>query len=312
MTSTVVCGMLRTHMLYLFLYPVLFLVWWRVLSAHWYDRSTVVDRMLGAFLLTVFQLIGTMLLLGAFDWIYYWPIFLLNLFIIALSLLFSFLGCRGGSLRKDFGTLWDGVVELWQGSALTTSTVIIAVFCIAVVIYYALRMPAQAYDGWGYHMTRAILINQEHHMPPFHPGWLWTVNNYPANVDVLFALALSGTGNDAWCATVQIPLGLAGCLAVYRLCRILGASRESAVIGAACLFSIPLVLHQMWVIMVDLGAAAFVWIGYAMACCRGRIDWVRVALCGLAVGLAIGSKMSVAYWCVGVGVILFVGLMRDD
>jgi len=298
-------------MVYHILNIAIFILWWRVL----YRRSTVPDlagQLIGAFVLTVSQLLLIWQLLGIAHILNYYSVATVNL-VIALVLLVQGSDWNPRALGHNFCAMQIRRIraitqELWASTTFSF-VFILAVFCMIVVWWFAFRLPNLTYDCWGYHFGRALLMIQEWHLPPFDWDHRY-IDWYPANTDVLMGYAFMGQRNDSWASTVQFWFALGGMLAVYRLLAFpLGVARVTAATIALTMWSVPTIFHETWSGMVDLASAMSVWMAWALL--GRKVDVWSVTLAGLAMGFGFGTKGSVGYWCVGVFVYLIWRLITD-
>lgn len=284
-----------------------FFGWYNLLTCIYKINSPISERLLGAFLLTVWQITAISILMawcGGFAW---GGVFSLNL--IVVGILWVPPGLRDPkALRGNCQAFLRRLNYFWH-TPVVTYTALLTGFVVAVVLWYALRLPMMQYDV--YHVVRGALMIQEGHLPPF--GWDGLgVDYYPGNVDVLFAWRLLGTRNDAWCAPVSLVFAVAGMVAIYRTLReLVGNTKETSAVIAMCLFSMTSVIHLAWMSMVDLAVAAMVWVAWSFAVSRRLSTW-KLVLAALAGGWAVGGKTSAVYWIAGMGVFLIWRIWNDN
>jgi hypothetical protein len=181
------------------------------------------------------------------------------------------------------------------------------------VISYA--VPPYGWDALWYHLTTVATWVTAGRIT-FVPYGLWS-NIFPADAEVITAWVATFTHTSVGLTGMQLPFGVLGALAVMSLARTVGVSRSGAVGAGSLFFLTPVVLTQTTSNYVDLTAAALVLTALAFALrlvTVGNDDsglrWRLAMLCGIAGGLAIGTKTtSVAY--VGlIGVVLAVSSLR--
>jgi hypothetical protein len=117
----------------------------------------------------------------------------------------------------------------------------------------------------------------------------------PGNANVLMALPLLA-GWDLVACLVQLPFAAIGAWAAFVLARTAGASAASSVLAALAFASAPLIVNQSTVPLTDLAsgalslAAVAILLGTASETAPPRPS---IALAGLALGLALGTKYTV-------------------
>ena len=115
----------------------------------------------------------------------------------------------------------------------------------------------------------------------------------------LWELLLVSLGLERLIELGMAPFGLLLALVVYALARRLGVPRRAALPGAVGVLGLPIVAGQMFGSMVDLFATTFVlvsayWLFRKPQTPRTR--WACVGLAGLSAGIALGTKLTNAYW----------------
>jgi hypothetical protein len=181
------------------------------------------------------------------------------------------------------------------------------------VISYA--VPPYGWDALWYHLTTVATWVTAGQIT-FVPYGLWS-NIFPANGEVVTTWVATFTHSSVGLTGIQLPFGVLGALAVMSLARTVGVSRSGAVAAGSLFFLTPIVLAQTTSNYVDLTGAALVLVTLAFGLrfvAVGRDDsglgWRLALLCGIAGGLAIGTKTtSIAY--VGlIGVVVAVIALR--
>lgn len=277
----------------------MFLVWWAFFAGKKLHEFSLAERILGAFIGTVCQIVGTTLILGAAHYLSWWPLCMLNAVLIAGLAFFNGLMEARRLLISD---IIDTLTFSWR--LLRSSTVvfilgIIALLVIAWVVYLGQLMPPFCFDAWSYHLPWAAFARQEGHLGPFDQPMRW-INIFPKNTDILFLWWILGTGTERWANGVQAPFGIASMLACYLLARRVGARRIDAAVAGLLVMSIPVVVHQMWMALVDVSGMCGSLASLAFLS-RRRLTPGALVLAGCSAGFIVGTK--------GSGMFVFIGLL---
>jgi len=116
----------------------------------------------------------------------------------------------------------------------------------------------------------------------------------PGNANMLMALPLI-VGWDLFACLVQLPFAALGAWAVISLARGAGASAAAAVLAGLAFASAPLVVNQATVPLTDLASGALSLVAVAIVlntAGSSRPPAASIAVAGLAVGLALGTKYT--------------------
>jgi hypothetical protein len=197
---------------------------------------------------------------------------------------------------------------------------ILAVGALGQLLWRALisyALPPYGWDALWYHLTTVAtwVTTGRITFVPFN----LVSNAYPANGEVLTTWVAAFTHSSVGLTGMQLPFGVLGALAVMSLARTVGVSRSGAVAAGSLFFLTPIVLAQTTSNYVDLTGAALVLVALAfglrfvaVGANESAWRWRLALLCGIAGGLAIGTKTtSIAY--VGlIGVALTVVVLRSQ
>jgi hypothetical protein len=181
------------------------------------------------------------------------------------------------------------------------SLAILAVLLVAVLawrVILAVRLPVMDYDGLSYHLVSVDVWLQSGHIGRV-PHRLWT-DGYPSNGELLTLwLVLFSTSDTLARLTGVLAIPLAG-LATAGLARELGAERRWGLLAGLLAISLPTVLVAADTTYVDnlvMAEIATAWFFGLRAVrtvgARGR-RLALLFLTGVAIGLGIGTKLSLA------------------
>jgi hypothetical protein len=163
-----------------------------------------------------------------------------------------------------------------------------------------IRHGARAWDGESYHLPVALqwihtgsLTEPLVRLAAISP---WEIDRFanPGNGHLLMSVPLAA-GWDLFAWIVQLPFLAVGAWGVYALGRAAHATRAAAILGVLAFLSAPIVADQAAVPMLDLATAALSIAAVALLLPAADADVVpaeRVALAGLACGLALGTKTT--------------------
>jgi hypothetical protein len=283
--------------LWWFLTTLIFLAWWGFYARTRADDFSFSERVLGAFISSIGQILATTFILGWSHQLSYWPLWTINAIFAVILFIGITIAPGGKNLDREAHHL---LVTLWRLLAQPSVIWIIgisAVIAAAYGIYMGQLFPPMSWDSWGYHLGWAALAHQERYLGPFDIKSIW-INFFPKNTDILFLWWIIGTGCDRWANIAQAPFAFASALSCYLLARRVGAGQRIAVVIGLLIFSIPTVDHMMWRAMVDLAAMG----GFLSALAflsRRKLNPASLALAGCAGGFIVGTKGSAMFYFIG-------------
>jgi hypothetical protein len=197
------------------------------------------------------------------------------------------------------------------GAALCDPPLAILAAAVAVGLAYvtalALFTPPNSIDALWYHLTRAAMWKQEHGV-----GYIADVNDARLNgnppvgeIAMLYTMVVSGA--DRLVTTVALAAYVVLPLTVYGIARRLLVDRRPALCAGFVFAALPVTLLQASGAKNDLVLASF-----ATACvyfCLGTRR-VEVILAGLALALALGTKIFAPLFVPIIGLIVAVGTSK--
>ena len=266
----------------------MFFVWWAFLSHRALRELTLSERILGAFILWISQILLTTIALGILHILYWWPLWLLNASITGSLGWMAFKGEGRNLLLEDFKLLYHRTFSLLSASPAFVWIAAFALFIACWMIYIGLLLPTWCWDGWWTILPWAAFAHQEGHLGPFHQPIPW-INTYPMSTETVFLWFIIGCGSEHWSNIGQAPFALAGSLASYIIARNAGARRIDAALGALLIFSVPSVFQQMWVTKNDVAVMGVVLASIAFLSDKNLSFWSLI-LGGAAAGYSLGTK----------------------
>jgi hypothetical protein len=238
------------------------------------------------------------------------------------------LGLLAGVLSRDvLGTIpaWlaavrtrprpgAGEVAAWirREPALVTLAAIVGLAVLWKLIQ-ALRLPVLDYDGFSYHLVTVDVWLQSGAIGRV-PQRIWS-DGYPANGELITLWLMAFTRSDVLAnltAILALPLAMGG---TAGLARVLGAPRRRATLAGLVVGGTPAVLALAASTYVDVWAMADV----AAAACFGAVALrssrstarIPIVLAAIAIGLAVGTKASMAIPMGAVALVLVAAPLRD-
>ncbi len=285
----------------------MFLAWWAFFARRYSREFTLSERILATFVATVGQILATTFFLGSLHQLGWWQLGVLNAVIACVIALRAGTAKDGRSLAREITLAISSFLRLIRSSLAVRAIVVIAILVSVWVVYLGQLLAPMPWDTWWYHLPWAAFAMQEGHLGPFHQPVVW-INAYPMNTQILFLWWLIGTGTERWANVAQAPFAFAGALACYRLARRVGASRKDAVVAGLLILSVPLVIHQMWMAMVDLALMGANTVALAFLS-RRRLTTASLMIAGCAAGFVLGTKGSAIYFIVGLFLFLIYRLL---
>jgi len=168
--------------------------------------------------------------------------------------------------------------------------------CYAVFLLNMIASYPTGTDAISYHLPVAVRWLQEGSLRiPSSKEWHFSL---PGNAE-LSMMVLLGTGWQALATLPQLLSALLIASASYSIARTLGACRSAAGAAILILLGVPIVTFQTFSGYIDLPGSAFFVAAVALFLCR--YDYVdhapnprglllRFGVCGLACGVAVGTK----------------------
>jgi hypothetical protein len=145
------------------------------------------------------------------------------------------------------------------------------------------------YDVLWYHLARAAFWKQQHAIAYIPGANDARLNGFPPNAEIADSFTMILGKTERFAGFVQLSALGATMVAVAGIARRIGLSVRQALFGALLFATLPVVVLQSATALNDLVFGSF------LACCAYFLfSWTRVslALASLALGLAIGTKIT--------------------
>jgi hypothetical protein len=181
-------------------------------------------------------------------------------------------GCRGA--------LRDPLVAI-------LAVAVLGGFCYVAALI--LGTPPNDYDALWYHLARAAFWKQQHAIAYIPAANDARLNGFPPNAEIAQSFTMILGRTERFAGFVQLAALVATMVAIAGMARRLGLTVRQALFGALLFATLPVVLLQSGTGLNDLVFSSF------LACCAYFLfTWRRVtlALASLALGLAIGTKIT--------------------
>lgn len=147
------------------------------------------------------------------------------------------------------------------------------------------------WDSMAYHLSRAAAWYQHGTLGHF-PAHTERENAFPPNGEVLSLFTMMFTHSDRFAALPQFVSELALLVAIFGVGRRLGFRRSAAAFGSLIFATLSEVALQATTTQNDLVIAACIVAAAFFLLGRGRIE---VMLAGLAIALAVGTKLTAVF-----------------
>lgn len=294
---------------YAFITTYVFLAPYYLLTKKYCNAYSFVDRLLGAFVLGISQIILTEVVLGFALQLVSLHLFLLNIAVSTSILIFA--GIRREQLLTQFREAGRSLANFFSLVFEHKVLSIILVLSVAQMAWWAFQawlFPPYAWDAMLYHLPKVAHILQSNGIEEFAAGSIW-VNTYPFNVELLFLWNVIFVGNDVLANATQIAFALFAVLAVYGIARKVGVKPKNASFAMILLF-VPIVIQQATTCYIDLAVSSLLIIAVNFMLLKDRPK-MNLIILGLAVGVMIGAKGSFILPGLVVSLMLFMLILHE-
>lgn len=264
------------------------------------------DRIIGAFVLGVSQIIVTELLLGAlFRKLFAVPLFTVNVLISSGVSMLSFALFRKAGpnsilniMRSVRRELKGVIVDFWK--LLKNDFIASCIFCLVVIslcwmIFIGYLFPSYTWDALWYHLPIVGYIMQDGAIQEiantsFINQW---INMFPKNIELLFLWNIIFLDSDVIADLSQLAFTVIGMVSLYSMSVKLGIKRNFAVYAPLLFFFTPIVILQSTTNYVDVAIAVLFIVSVNFIITRrGERRAYALCLAGLATGILLGAKSS--------------------
>jgi len=185
---------------------------------------------------------------------------------------------------------------------LLAALVVVVAAGVGYELFLVVATPPNNWDSMHYHLARVAAWKARGSLAyfPTHNG---IENAYPQNAELLVLYTVVLAGRDVVAALPQLVAGLATAAGIYRIAASLGFRTRDALFAALLFPTLTIVALESVTTQNDLVEASFVVAAVAFALGRSRAE---IALAGVALGLAAGTKLTFLY---AVPVLVLIGLL---
>jgi glycosyl transferase family 87 len=169
-------------------------------------------------------------------------------------------------------------------------------------LFIVLASTPNTWDSMSYHLPRAVEWFQRHAVEYIPNAPTERMNAFQPNAEMLILYVFALAHNDLLAELPQWLAGVASLLAVYGIARRAGAERAPAAFAGLLTLTLSEFALQSMTTQNDLVVASFAGAAAYFAMGKRRED---VALAGIALGAALGTKLTVALALPGIVLIAF-------
>ena len=267
------------------------------------------DRLIGAFILGIAQIIVTEMLLGViFSKLYPKPLFILNIFISFSVLIFVlFPGRRQRGVFREIRDKASRIFSIIRRDMVLSCIFILLLISVCWIIFLGYLFPSYTWDALWYHLPMVGYIMQSgaisENLAVFFIEQF--INIFPKKIELFFLWNTIFLKNDAIIDLSQFLFTVIGILTIYSIARKLRIEEKSSIYSALLFFFTPIIILQSTTNYVDIAVSVLFLVAVNFLLYnnpassnndedRGFSGDTRVPilLSGLATGILLGSKGS--------------------
>jgi hypothetical protein len=197
------------------------------------------------------------------------------------------------------------------------SLLVVFLVCLTAILYfYAAAVnfihPPTGYDALSYHGPMSIFLWRDGNLGALlnlSPSY-WPLA-HPGTAELWFGL-LQVAGGETLSKVAQFPFALLGAAGVYAFSRRLGLGYKAGQLAAAAFLLTPMVLLQSFLKLNDLVGASVLIAAMGLSSAPVK-QWnaTRLACIGLALGLAVTTKLVLFPGAAAVGLFVLIKLLSN-
>ena len=302
---------------YIIINILLFASWYVFLFRH-KELLSFVDRIISTFVLGLAQIIATEMLLGVFKKLYAAQLFLVNIVISSIVLIYV-VSTRGreteGSGISYIKSLLVNIYKEISDKAVWFMTVIkndlilfliFILFFISVcwIVFLGYLFPSYTWDALWYHLPIAgyIMQNGAIQEVPNNSFIDQFINIFPKNIELFFIWNIIFLKNDIIADLSQFLFTIAGVFSIYSVAVKLNINKRHAIYSSLLFFFTPIIILQSTTNYVDVAVSALFLMAVNFLMSQDinteeemiylRKRKLLTVMAGLATGLLLGSKGS--------------------
>ena len=173
-----------------------------------------------------------------------------------------------------------------------TALAIVVGGAVVYQLFIAVATPPNNWDSMSYHLPRAVEWLQRGAVVYVPDPPTDRINAYQPGSELEILWTLAFLGRDTMAALPQLFAELASLVAIYAIARRIGFARPDSVFASLLAATLTQVALQSVTTQNDLASASFVVAAAALILGRTRTE---VLLAGLAIALALGTKLTAVY-----------------
>jgi hypothetical protein len=282
---------------YIILNLLLFSSWFVLLFKN-KKALSFVDRLIGAFVLGLVQIVLTEMILGIlFKRLYATPLMILNLSISSFILVVSLIKIEYISVLKELKDEFINITKTIKDDIVLSLISVIFIIFTCYIVFLGYLFPPYTWDGLWYHLPIVGRIIQngaiQENPAPFMIDQF--MNIFPKNIELFFLWHIILLKSDVIVDLSQLLFTLMGVFAIYSIAIKLGIEKRYAIYSGILFFFTPIMILQSKTNYVDVAVSVLFLIAINFLIHeRPDIKTVRVSilLSGIAAGILLGSKGS--------------------
>lgn len=282
--------MLLDFVLYVAITAYVFFAPFYLLAKKYSQEYSFVDRLLGAFVLGVSQIILTEVALA-------FPLKLtsLNLLLLNVAVSTCLVLLAGPSRRevlRQMSEAREGALAFFKMALRHKIVLTVLGLAVLQVLWWAFQaylFPPYAWDEFSYHLPKVAFMMQSHGITSFPTDFHW-VTQYPFAIELVFLWNVIYLNNDVLVNGSQILFAVATVLAIYGIARKLGVKPQNAAFAMVFLF-VPIVIQQATTCYIDIAVSSMLVVAMNFMLMKDKPS-VNLIIMGLSVGVMVSAKYS--------------------
>ncbi len=273
---------------------------WYVLLFRKKERLSFSDRLIGAFILGLTQIIATEMLLGVvFKQLYSLPLFLLNILISSgvLILAVSTTPTFHKGISNEFKDEAANFFNVIKGDSILFYIFTLFVISICWMIFLGYLFPSYTWDALWYHLPIVGYIMQsgaieENSATSFINQF---INIFPKNMELFFLWNVIFLKSDIIADLSQLLFTVIGVFAVYSIAIKLKIKEKYAIYSSLLFFFTPIIILQSTTNYIDVAVSVLFLVAINFLMCDDPENLpppLQILLSGLTTGILLGSKGS--------------------
>lgn len=267
------------------------------------DHLSFADRLIGAFILGLAQIIAAEMLLGlVFKQLYAAPLFFLNLIISALVFMAALRG--KDVISNSFNEIKEEAGRIFR--LIISDRVLLVILCLLFasacwMIFFGYLFPSYAWDSLWYHLPMVGYIMQSGTIQETYTPWFIDqfINIFPKNIELFFLWNTIFLKSDVIVDLSQLLFAVMGVLTIYSIALKLKVGEKYALYSSFLFFFTPIMILQSTTNYVDVAISVLflISVNFLISSADGdeRDAFFRrwpLLLSGISAGILLGSKGS--------------------